>query len=132
MPSHRTLTDVELAELASDRLVEIGCHTTSHRPLAMLDPAAQRAEIAGARARLEGIVGQPVRTFAYPYGRRRDYDADTVALVQALGFTGACSNFAGLVGGRTDRFQLPRLQVRDWDGETFARQLDAWLTGDLA
>ena len=79
-PSHRTLTEGELAELARDRLLDIGCHTMTHPPLSTLGPAAQRAEIVEARARLEGLAGRPILTFAYPYGRRRDYDVTAVAL----------------------------------------------------
>lgn len=127
--SHRPLREGELARLADGALIDVGCHSMTHPPLARLPPAGQRAEIAGAKARLEGIVGRPVQSFAYPYGRRCDYDADTVALVRELGFVGACANVADLVGRRTDRFEVPRLQVRDWDGDTFARRLDAWLSG---
>ena len=129
--SHRTLTEAELTELARDGLVDVGCHTLTHPPLSLLGPAAQREEIVQARARLEALTGRPVRTFAYPYGRRSDYDARAVALVRELGFVGACSNFSGLMGRSTDRFEVPRLQVRDWDGDTFARHLDGWLAGDV-
>jgi peptidoglycan/xylan/chitin deacetylase (PgdA/CDA1 family) len=130
-PSHRTLRENELAELARDALVDIGCHTMTHPPLSTLEPAAQRAEIVEARTRLEALTDRPIRSFAYPYGRRRDYDAVAVGLVRELGFSGACSNFPGLVARGTDRFEVPRLQVRDWDGDTFARHLDAWLGGDV-
>jgi peptidoglycan/xylan/chitin deacetylase (PgdA/CDA1 family) len=130
-PSHRTLTEGELAELARDKLLDIGCHTMTHPPLSTLGPAAQRAEIVQARARLEGLAGRPILNFAYPYGRRRDYDGTTVALVRELGFAGACANFPDLVRPATDRWEVPRLQVRDWDGETFARHLDTWLAGDV-
>jgi len=130
--SHRALTESELAALARDRLVEIGCHTMTHPPLSVLGSAAQRAEIADARTRLEAIAGRAIRSFAYPYGRRSDYDATTVGLVRELGFAAACSNFPGLVGFSTHRFEVPRLQVRDWDGDTFARHLDVWLAGDVA
>jgi peptidoglycan/xylan/chitin deacetylase (PgdA/CDA1 family) len=129
--SHRTLTEAELTELARDGLVDVGCHTLTHSPLSLLGPAAQREEIVQARARLEALTGRPVRTFAYPYGRRSDYDARAVALVRDLGFVGACTNFSGLIGRDTDRFEVPRLQVRDWDGDTFARHLDGWLAGDV-
>jgi peptidoglycan/xylan/chitin deacetylase (PgdA/CDA1 family) len=130
-PSHRTLTERELSELARDPLIEIGCHTMTHPPLATLTPAAQRDEIVQARTRLQSVAGRPIQSFAYPYGRRRDYDGGTVTLVRELGFAGACANFPGLAARGTDPFQVPRLQVRDWDGETFARQLDTWLAGDV-
>lgn len=130
-PSHRTLTEAELAELAGDGLIEVGCHTMTHPPLSTLGAAAQRDEVVQARTRLEALTDRPVRCFAYPYGRRQDYDRGTVALVRELGFLGACSNFPGLVGRDTFRFEVPRLQVQDWDGATFARQLDGWLAGDV-
>jgi peptidoglycan/xylan/chitin deacetylase (PgdA/CDA1 family) len=130
-PSHRTLSEGELTELARHPLIDIGCHSMTHPPLATLPPPAQRAEIAQARARLEGLANQPIRSFAYPYGRRRDYDAVTVALVRELGFASACANFAGLLDPGTDPFEVPRLQVRDWDGATFGYQLDAWLAGGV-
>jgi peptidoglycan/xylan/chitin deacetylase (PgdA/CDA1 family) len=130
-PSHRTLTEGELSELARDTLIDIGCHTMTHPPLVMLAPPAQRVEIVQARTRLEALTERPIRSFAYPFGRRRDYASATVALVRELGFAGACANFPGLAGVGTDPFEVPRLQVRDWDGDTFARQLDAWLAGGI-
>jgi peptidoglycan/xylan/chitin deacetylase (PgdA/CDA1 family) len=129
--SHRTLTEGELSALAREAVVDVGCHTMTHPALVTLSPAAQRAEIVDARDRLAALTGRPVRSFAYPYGRRRDYDAGTVGLVREVGFTGACANFPGLARRDTDPFQVPRLQVRDWDGDTFAARLDAWLAGDV-
>jgi len=128
----RPLSVSELRALADGGLVEIGCHTRTHPVLARLPRAAQGDEIRIARRDLEAIVGTPVTSFAYPFGRRQDYDASTVALVRDAGFTCACSNFDGPVGPRTDPFQLPRFQVRDWDGDGLAAALRAWRAGDAA
>jgi peptidoglycan/xylan/chitin deacetylase (PgdA/CDA1 family) len=130
--SHRTLTAAELRQLSSERSIDVGCHTLTHQPLSTLPLETQRREIVEARDRLQALSGRPVRSFAYPYGRRCDYDTGTVALVRALGFDGACSNFPGLVGRSTDPFEVPRFQVRDWDGDTFERQLDTWLAGETS
>lgn len=46
----------------------IGNHTWSHPDLRKLASAAQRAQIARARDRLEQILGQPVSRLAWPYG----------------------------------------------------------------
>ena len=83
--------------LANDNLIEIGAHTVNHPSLSSLPLKSQRHEILESKARLEDLVGSPVTSFAYPYGKRSDYSARTVALVQESGFTCACSNFPGLV-----------------------------------
>jgi len=128
----RPLSRDELRTLADGGLIEIGCHTRTHPVLATLAHEAQRDEIHGARSELQAIVETPVTSFAYPFGRRRDYDADSVALVREAGFACACSNFDGPVRAGTDAFQLPRFQVRDWDGDGFAAALRAWRAGGAA
>ena len=122
-PDRRPLTPDELALLASDSRIEIGGHTASHPRLAALSRAAQRAEIEGGREALQSIIGRPIETFAYPFGRAGDYTAETMDLVRAAGFTRACSNQVGRVARLADRFALPRLYVRDWDGDEFAAAL---------
>ena len=125
-PSHRLLSLEETSALAEGDLVEIGAHTVNHPSLASLSLESQRDEILKSKARLQDIVGSPVTSFAYPYGKRSDYSAQTVALVREGGFTCACSNFPGRVTRSTDAFQLPRVQVEDWEGEEFAQRMAGW------
>jgi glycosyltransferase involved in cell wall biosynthesis/peptidoglycan/xylan/chitin deacetylase (PgdA/CDA1 family) len=127
--SHRTLSPQEAGTLARGGLVDIGAHTVTHPCLAALPSAAQRAEIHEGKAVLEEVLGRPVTTFAYPYGRLCDYTPDTVAIVKAAGFSLACSNFTGTVTTAVDPLQLPRRVVRDWDGEEFERRLEQWFSG---
>jgi len=128
--AERALSIAELRTLAESDLVEIGCHTRTHPVLSRLTTEAQRDEIRLARRDLGAIIGSPLTSFAYPFGRREDYDEGTVAMVREAGFSCACSNFAGSVAAGTDPFQLPRFQVRDWDGEGFAAALRAWRNGE--
>lgn len=125
-PTHRILSLDETVALAEGTMIDIGAHTVTHPVLSTLPATAQRAEIEGAKARLEEILGHLVTSLAYPYGSRSDYTSETVTIVKKAGFTYACSNFAGVVRRGTDRFQLPRFVVRDWDGEEFARCLEYW------
>lgn len=122
-PTHRALRPGEVADLARDGLVDIGAHTVTHPRLAALSLAEQQAEIQGSQAALEDVVGKPVQSFSYPFGRQSDYAAETVRLVREQGFGYACSNFADWVTRTTDPFQLPRVNVPDCDGETLARYL---------
>lgn len=122
-PSHRALDADELLALARGGLVEIGAHTVSHPALARLPAAVQRQEIRQSKKCLETLLGSPVTSFAYPYGKPGDYTTTTRDLVQAAGFERACVNTRGRVTAGCDPFRLPRLYVTDQDGETFARRL---------
>jgi peptidoglycan/xylan/chitin deacetylase (PgdA/CDA1 family) len=125
--THRALTREEVIELARGGLVEVGCHTLTHPQLSALDRDSQRREIYESKAQLEDVLGRPVTSFAYPYGRECDYNGQSVALVREAGFDCGCSTTVGVVGPNADRFQLPRAQVEDMDGESFARMLYGWL-----
>lgn len=118
--THRALTQEEARSLARADLVEIGAHTHTHPSLATLPSNEQRAEIQQSKAYLEALLGQPVTSFAYPYGKQHDYTAETAALVQAAGFNSACVNIAGAVRCTTVRYCLPRVYVQDQDAHTFA------------
>jgi peptidoglycan/xylan/chitin deacetylase (PgdA/CDA1 family) len=122
-PTHRPLTADELRRLADGGLVEIGAHTVTHPVLAHLVPDEQRREIEQSKADLEAWLDQRVTTFAYPHGTASDYTAETVGLVRATGFAGACSSIYGTVRRDSDVFQLPRLPVLDWDGDRFAERV---------
>jgi peptidoglycan/xylan/chitin deacetylase (PgdA/CDA1 family) len=127
--SHRVLSIGEVSALAREDLIEIGAHTVTHPTLSALPAETQRSEILQSKADLEEIVGHPVSTFAYPFGRHSDYNSRSVALVAHSGFTSACCNFPGRVELSSDRFQLPRLLVQNWDADEFAARLSWWLHG---
>lgn len=124
--AHRTLAEDELVELADGDLVEIGAHGVGHEALAALSRERQRSEVADSRARLEAIVGRPVRTFAFPYGGADSFTDESVALVREAGFTCAFTSVRGVVERSGDRFRVPRCGVRDWDGAKLARRLASW------
>ncbi|HEX5576549.1 MAG TPA: polysaccharide deacetylase family protein [Gemmatimonadales bacterium] len=127
-PTHRVLTPDEVVRLARGGLVEVGAHSKTHPVLGALPVAGQREEIQESKRRLEEILGEPVGSFAYPYGSRAraDYTEETVALVRAAGFTCACSNLARPVRRAADPFQLPRAGTRDWNGDELAAHLKNW------
>jgi len=121
--SHRPLTVDELRRLAASRCAAIGAHTVTHTRLASLDPAAQREEIRGSRARLEGWLGRPVTLFSFPFGERRDFSGVSVRLCRAAGFQRTATNVPGACHRWTDPQRLPRHVVRDWPAEEFERRL---------
>jgi peptidoglycan/xylan/chitin deacetylase (PgdA/CDA1 family) len=125
-PTYRVLGSDEIRILAKGGLIEVGSHTVAHPVLSALPSVEQRDEVKRSKICLEEILSRPVTSFAYPYGTRSDYTAETVAIVREVGYDHACSNFEGLVRLGTDPWQLPRFLVRDWDGEKFACLLREW------
>jgi 2-polyprenyl-3-methyl-5-hydroxy-6-metoxy-1,4-benzoquinol methylase len=60
-------------------------------------------------------LGQPITTFAYPFGQKEHYTPETAEIIKDAGFIGACANFKGLMLSDTDRFAIPRLQMHEYE-----------------
>lgn len=108
--------------------VELGAHTVNHPRLSTLTPDAQEAEIRGAKQTLEGVLGQPVSAFAYPYGSILDYTPETEAIVARAGYAYACSNRYGHNTPVKNRWALRRIWV---DQSDTARSFRDKVTGAL-
>jgi len=123
------LDDDMLRTLVKHR-IEIGGHTVSHPILAKIDDDAARAEIVDNKRVLEAIIGQPLRLFAYPNGKRRaDYTAAHVQMLEEAGYSAAFTTETGAATRAHPRFELPR--ARPWDATPgmFAARLLRWLAG---
>ena len=134
------LADIPLKEdlmLSPDMLrtmrqhqVEIGGHTVSHPILTKIGDEDARREIVDNKRELEAIIGEPLRMFAYPNGKRRaDYTQAHVQMLQDAGYTAAFNTEAGAATRLHPRFELPR--ARPWDATPgmFAARLLRWLAG---
>lgn len=100
-PGRRILRADEVAGL--DRAgCEIGAHTHGHVELPLLTPEQQLEELRRSRMELEDLLGHPVKSMAYPYGR---HDATTRAAAAEAGYEVACANDGA---GRWEAFALPR------------------------
>jgi len=121
--AHSVMTPSEILNLSESKLVEIGSHTATHQALATQTYEVQYNELRESKARLEGILGRPVISLAYPYGSLCDVGKKILRIVQNVGYEIACANFATPVTSRSDPFFLPRFIVRDWDKKQFAMEL---------
>ncbi|MEO6747907.1 MAG: polysaccharide deacetylase family protein [Caldimonas sp.] len=118
MMSARQVVELHRAKM------QIGAHTVSHPILTQLDDAAARTEIASSKSRLEELVCDRIRLFAYPNGRPgADYSAASVRLAREVGFDAAVSTAWGSSGPETDCFQLPRFTPWDRSRTRFAARL---------
>ena len=71
---------------------KIGYHTINHYNLSKLSYDNQKIEIELGKKELESIINQQVKIFAYPFGNRYHYNADTLEIVKR-NFNFAFSNF---------------------------------------
>jgi len=93
--------------------IEIGAHTHSHDILARLEPAQAARDIERSKQVLEHGLGHPVPSFAYPFGRRWDFNAATAEGVRAAGFASATSTVAGTNGIPLERYGLRRVMISE-------------------
>jgi peptidoglycan/xylan/chitin deacetylase (PgdA/CDA1 family) len=79
----RPLTLEELTVLATDRLICIGNHTSSHRRLSCLAEADVVTELTNSQAALLQLTGITPTSLSYPYG---DYSPQVMKVAAQLGF----------------------------------------------
>lgn len=99
-----------LRDLASESLIDFGCHTMSHPALPFLSPAAQEREIRECFAFLSEQLPRVRRIIAYPYGL---YDRTTIAAAQRAGMFAGLSTEGLPPSSRQDIMSVPRIIVGD-------------------
>ena len=110
--------------------VEIGGHTVNHPILTRLEDDVAQREIAENKAQLEHIIGQPLRLFAYPNGKRPlDYDERHVAMVAQAGYAAAFTTVGRAATAAYSPFEIPRRRPWDTTPLLFAVRLLRWLAG---
>jgi len=100
--------------LADQPLIELGAHTITHPALADCTPAMQRQEIGGSVEDCRRLIGQNIRSFAYPYG---SYGPETPALAAEAGLEFACTTRADRVRPGDSLLEMPRCQVFNLGGK---------------
>jgi peptidoglycan/xylan/chitin deacetylase (PgdA/CDA1 family) len=101
-----------LKRLAHNPLVTIGGHTSSHRPLSLLDEEQMLREIRDNRSFLEGLLDTKVEHLSYPYGTVRACGEREFAASSRLGFLSAVTAEKNhLERGHIRLHRLPRFDV---------------------
>jgi peptidoglycan/xylan/chitin deacetylase (PgdA/CDA1 family) len=108
-----SMTTSEMLALRNDGNV-IGGHTKTHPHLTCIAPAQQTEEIKGGRDILQGLTGDPVATFAYPFGDGAQ-DDKVIQVVRDAGYLAARTAMPGLNTPATDPYKLRRFPD-DWRG----------------
>jgi peptidoglycan/xylan/chitin deacetylase (PgdA/CDA1 family)/GT2 family glycosyltransferase len=108
----------QLGEVAAAG-VEIGAHSHTHRQLDTLSRREAEWEVVHSGRRLRDELGQPVDTFAYPFGYSNKH---VRAAVEAAGYRAACGVKNAYSHADDDRWALSRILVeRDVDAAALTR-----------
>lgn len=111
------LTAAEI-RLLSDRGIEFGSHSASHRRLVDLRTDELAKELSRSKARIEDIVGREVSHFSYPFRfpeQNPRFIATLTQLLDEYGYEGGVTTTIGRSSRQEDRRFLPRLPVNDCD-----------------
>jgi peptidoglycan/xylan/chitin deacetylase (PgdA/CDA1 family) len=100
----RHLSGDEISDLAG-RGFSFGSHTCTHRDLTRLERNEARDELVRSKQELEDVLGLPVRSLSYPFGR---FDARISREVSLAGYEAAFSMYPPGSNGVLDPFALRR------------------------
>lgn len=103
--------------------IEFGSHTSTHPILSLLSDAEAREEIFQSKSLMEHYLGIPVKSFAYPSGRRQDFSENTKALLRESGYKCAVTMIHGTNSVGADLFEMKRTQYQDNNPHIFGARL---------
>jgi peptidoglycan/xylan/chitin deacetylase (PgdA/CDA1 family) len=122
--NYRTLNDVELKLLDESFSIDIGCHTVSHSRLATENEKEQEYEIFHSTQYLEKVLGHRIDSFAFPFGKKSDYNQTSIALLKKYNYKKAATTCSGQVHKIYNPYEIPRWAVGNWNLEDFKTRLD--------
>jgi peptidoglycan/xylan/chitin deacetylase (PgdA/CDA1 family)/glycosyltransferase involved in cell wall biosynthesis len=103
-----TMSDADVRELHR-RGFDIGAHAVSHPILTRCGPEKAYEEIVGSKEKLESLISQQIKFFAYPNGiPKRDFNCDHIEMVARAGYHVALTTQSGFACASTLPFQIPR------------------------
>ena len=116
------LSDEQIDGMLKSGRWELGGHTVTHANLQEIDDQQREKEIEEQRYTLQQHFGQPISSFAYPFGLYSDKD---LTAVQKAGYLTAVTTVEGISPvPETESFQLRRIKVSGKDSlATFQRRL---------
>ncbi|HEV9035028.1 MAG TPA: polysaccharide deacetylase family protein [Puia sp.] len=126
--THRLMTWDELKDMGHSTAAVVGAHTHHHPVLSLLSYPEQAEEIKTSTDILEKVLHRKIEHFSYPYGMRKDMNADSIRICRESGFRIVCSNFYGQVHSWSNPMRLPRILVRNWEKQEFGRQLSKFFS----
>lgn len=128
----RILDRDSIQRMTDSGLVELGGHTRSHAIVSLLSPEEQEREIAGSLVEIEALTGQPCEVFAYPNGRREDYDAKSLDILKSSRVRVAVTAIEGANDQATSPLELLRYGIgANLPFDRFKKKVDRIIREDL-
>jgi len=119
------ITDAQIRGLV-DAGMTIGFHTLEHHLVSLLSDSELDRALTQGRRELEGVVGRPLRLFAYPHGKT---DSRTPGRLKAAGFCAACTGRPVPVRPGNDPYLLGRWEPGPIALDRFVLSLAVRLNG---
>jgi peptidoglycan/xylan/chitin deacetylase (PgdA/CDA1 family) len=108
---YRMLDTDSIRNMARSSLIEFGAHTHKHLILSRLPPELQEGEIRRSIDIVESLTDARCRYFAYPNGKRCDYDAHTLRILEETGIDAAITTECGTCDPNVSLLELRRIPV---------------------
>jgi peptidoglycan/xylan/chitin deacetylase (PgdA/CDA1 family) len=90
----------------------VGAHTLTHPLLTEVGEEEARRELIEGKARLESLLGRPVRHLSYPNpGAGPQHDASVRAIAREAGYVTATTSTGGLMSAGSDPLAISRFGV---------------------
>lgn len=105
------MTPEQIKELANSAEFTVCAHTNTHPILSTQSRDEQKKEIAGSIAALQQWNIPTAPLFAYPNGRKEDFNTETVTIVKEAGCKAAVSTIDGLYTPGDDVYQMKRVNI---------------------
>ena len=109
------LTAAQIVEMAQDPLCTIASHGLHHKIFRYLTPDEVKTEFNQSQLYLQQLTGQPVVSFAFPYGRLVEVSRANLKLLKQSGYRFAFSAIPGNLSQKwiTGKYYLPRINVSE-------------------
>jgi len=108
---YATLSTQTIRAMLATGLIDFGAHSETHAILSLLGSEAKALEIRRSIEKVGALRGQRCSLFAYPNGRRRDFDADCMALLRDQGIEAAVTAVEGVNDDQTPLMELRRIGI---------------------
>jgi len=115
-----TWADVQVMHQAG---VSFGSHTVTHAILSRVPGSKARVEVNASKAAIEAQLGARVTAFAYPGGKRPDFDESVKRIVKDAGYDCALTAIPGSNDAGQDLFELRRGTPWETDVPGFAARM---------
>jgi peptidoglycan/xylan/chitin deacetylase (PgdA/CDA1 family) len=103
--------------------ISFGSHTISHPILSKLPCRRLREEIEESKRIIENKIRRPITGFAYPVGRKQDFNDQVKAMVKEAGYQCGLTTIFGVNEAGQDPFELRRGTPWETDVSSFATKL---------